>query len=144
LRRRGLHRLVVVVVPVAEPADALVAVAAAVAGFLGEVVPPDRLEGGLRGAGGAEDALRVRELRGRSAPPGSELTGERKEDQRRALCARRVHRGKLTQRSVSRHRRLSVVRLGPRCDGWCSRGTFGWAAALLIMQVVPSWLVQAK
>jgi len=24
---------------------------------------------------------------------------------------------------------------------WCLRGTFGWAATLLIMQVVPSWLV---
>src|SRR2546427_11616331 len=65
LGRRGAQRLVPVVVPVAEPADLLVAGGATMAKCRGKVVPPGRLEVRLRRPGGAEDALGVGELRRR-------------------------------------------------------------------------------
>jgi len=121
--RRSL-RLGGVVVPVAEPTDLYVAVGTTVAGFLREVVPPDRLEVRLRGTSGAQDVLRVGELRGRSAPPGGELPCERKEDCSRSLRASRVHRGKVNEAVGQQARTVARSRL--------------------MMQVVPSWPVQAK
>ena len=88
--------------------------------------------------------LRVGELRGRSAPPGRELTGEREDDRRRSLCARRVHRGKVNATVGQQAQLVTRNPVWPHDAIVVPRGTFGWAAALWVMQVVPSWLVQAK